>query len=87
MGLPRTRLDLLLRRAGDVWVVIDPLDDRSLTLNPSAYWVLHHCEGRTDPQILAEELAQASGIPPARALDDVHACIAGFKDLGLLADG
>jgi hypothetical protein len=84
--MPEARRDLLLRRAGDVWLVIDPEDDRSLTLNPSAYWVLHHCDGRTDPRFLAAELSAASGISTQQAEQDVEACVSQFRDLRLLME-
>jgi hypothetical protein len=85
--MPEARCDLLLRRAGDVWVVVDPIDDRSLTLNRSAYWVLHHCDGGTDPQVLTAELSAAAGISAAEAKRDVDACLSQFRDLRLLVGG
>jgi hypothetical protein len=84
--MPEARRDLLLRRAGDVWLVIDPADDRSLTLNPSAYWMLHHCDGRTHPQSLAAALSEASGIAADQAARDVDACLSQFLELRLLLD-
>jgi hypothetical protein len=79
-----TRLDLLFHRAGDAWVVVDPVTDASHTLNPSAYWILHHTDGVTPPETLAQHLAAMAGIPLEQARADIEAALANFLELGLL---
>jgi len=83
--MPATRLDLLFHRAGDQWIVVDPVDDASHTLNPAAYWILHHCDGRTPRATLAEGLAELAGIPVAQAGADIDAALEHFTALGLLS--
>jgi Coenzyme PQQ synthesis protein D (PqqD) len=72
------RTDILFHRAGAIWLMVDPVTDKVHSLNPAAFWVWHHCDGRTSPEQLGTWLAEDAGIPIAQALADV--CV-GLEDL------
>ena len=82
--MPAARCELLIHRAGDVWVVVDPLTDNAHQLNPTAHWVLHQSDGATEADGLAAQLASLVGISEQQALVDVRLCLAQLESLGLL---
>lgn len=67
----RARTDLLLHRAGDTWIMVDPKNDRVHTLNPSAFWIWHHCDGAGSVKQLALWLSDDTSVPLERAERDV----------------
>ena len=65
------RTELLSHRAGEFWLIVDPVTDRVHSLNPSAFWIWYHCDGRAGADDLARWLSEDAGIALAAAAADV----------------
>ena len=83
---PKGRRDVVFRQLDDSWVLFDPRATKLHALNLSAALVWAHCDGRYDPEAIAEALA-ASFDPPvslSRARQDVAVTLRRFREAGLL---
>ena len=81
------RTDLLFHRAGATWLVVDPVTDQVHSLNPAAFWLWHHCDGRAADRQLGQWLAEDAGIPLAQALADVARGLDDLRQKDLILPG
>jgi hypothetical protein len=82
---PRTRDDVVFRRLGEEFAILDPEGQVVHVLNPTAaaVWVL--CDGTLQLDGIAREVARVFDVSdPDRVRADVTGAIATFVELGLL---
>lgn len=82
---PHTRDDVVFRRLGEEFAILDPEGQVVHVLNPTAaaVWVL--CDGTLHLEGIAEEVARVFGSPdPDRVRADVTEAVSTFGRLGLL---
>jgi hypothetical protein len=82
---PETREDVVFRRLGDEFAILDPDGQVIHVLNPTAaaVWVL--CDGTQDLPAIAREVAAAFGTAADAALQaDVAGAVSAFAERGLL---
>lgn len=82
---PKMRADVVFRRLGDEFAILDPREHQVHILNPSsaAVWVL--CDGEHDLGQIVAEVTEAFGVDPGTPVRrDVEEAVASFRDRGLL---
>ena len=83
---PRTRDDVVFRRLGEEFAILDPSGQVVHVLNPSAaaVWVL--CDGSRSVEEIATEVREAFGLGDDVDLrPDVDEALTAFADKGLLS--
>jgi hypothetical protein len=84
---PRARADLSTRVVGGETVVLDRNGLRVHQFNETASHVWGLCTGELTEAEIADTLAEAYEVEPAKAAQDVTALLAQFRELGLLTQG
>ena len=79
----RRRSDLNERTFEGETLILDRVNGQIHHLNSTASYVWEQCEGAST-QVIAEQLAQAFHISPARAENDVTALLSDLKKTNLL---
>lgn len=82
---PKTREDVVFRRLGDEFAILDPEANQVHILNASsaAVWVL--CDGHHDLAGIATEVSEAFGVEGETSVRaDVEEAVASFRERGLL---
>lgn len=82
--MPALRDDLVLRQVGDETLVLDRAGERIHQLNATASYVWGRCDGNTEQQAVAAELADQYQISIEQAARDVAQMLAQLEQLGLL---
>ncbi len=82
----RARTDLLLHRAGDSWIVVDPRNDTVHELNAVAMRIWHHCDGAATTARLAPALAATAGIALEQATMHVSAALRELRKRKLIEE-
>ena len=83
---PKTRDDVVFRRLGDEFAILDPSGNVIHVLNAAAaaVWVL--CDGTRDTQDISVEVCRAFSLADDADLEeDVREALAVFAEKGLLA--
>lgn len=75
---------MVIREVDGEFLVLDRQSEKVHQLNAAASFILKRCDGASSVRSIAEELAQAYGLPLANAEYDVAATIKRFQELGLL---
>jgi hypothetical protein len=82
---PRGRDEVIFRRVGDEFAILDAAQNVLHILNPTAaaVWVL--CDGgHSEPEIAAQLCAAFSSAEPEAVRSDVAAAVRSFREKGLL---
>lgn len=81
---PEGRDDLVIRKAGDAWVLYDPASDNAHLLNLTSALVWSFCTGEKDVEAIAAEVSRAregQGAP-----EDVQEILDEFQAAGLFVE-
>lgn len=79
------RSDVTLQRVGREAILHDARSGQAHVINASAARVWELCDGRPTDALLAA-FAEPYGLEPEAVRADVERVLAGFRELGLLAD-
>ena len=83
--LPRARLDgIEFTPADEACLLYDPARERMHSLNWTAMFVLHGCDGQADAAAIAGRLQHAFALE-APPLGEVEACLRMLEEAGLVA--
>lgn len=82
---PHTREDVVFRRLGEEFAILDPEGQVVHVLNPTAAAVWLLCDGTLELTGIADEVVRAFGAADAEQVrTDVIEAVSGFAERGLL---